>query len=104
MEGPALPAQDRGEYRPHGGIAALVASDTGIGRRDRLSPCPMKKLPALLRSSALTLAVALSPAPIAAAPVVPGDPYIWLEDIEGLKAIAQVEQWNGETDRLLRAD
>ena len=64
----------------------------------------MKKLPALLRSSALTLAVALSPAPIAAAPVVPGDPYIWLEDIEGPKAIAQVEQWNGETDRLLRAD
>ncbi|BAK66325.1 putative prolyl endopeptidase [Sphingobium sp. SYK-6] len=31
------------------------------------------------------------------------DPFLWLEEIEGPRAIAQVEAWNAETDRLLRA-
>ncbi len=29
------------------------------------------------------------------------DPYLWLEEIEGARAIAQVKKWNGETDALL---
>ncbi|MBB5985719.1 prolyl oligopeptidase family serine peptidase [Sphingobium lignivorans] len=31
------------------------------------------------------------------------DPFLWLEEIEGPRAIAQVEAWNAETDKLLRA-
>ena len=30
------------------------------------------------------------------------DPFLWLEEIEGPRAIAQVEAWNAETDKLLR--
>ena len=30
-----------------------------------------------------------------------GDPYLWLEDIEGPRAIAQVKKWNAETEALL---
>ena len=32
------------------------------------------------------------------------DPYLWLEDIEGAKALAQVKTWNAETDTLLTKD
>jgi len=31
------------------------------------------------------------------------DPYLWLEEIEGAKAIAQVKEWNAETERTLTA-
>jgi prolyl oligopeptidase len=31
------------------------------------------------------------------------DPYLWLEDIEGAKPLAQVKQWNGETEAVLKA-
>jgi prolyl oligopeptidase len=31
------------------------------------------------------------------------DPFLWLEDIEGKRSIAQVEAWNAETDKQLRA-
>ena len=30
------------------------------------------------------------------------DPYLWLEDIEGAKPIAQVRQWNAETEAVLK--
>ena len=56
-----------------------------------------------LRSALMAIAIASAPALIAAAPATGDDPYLWLEDIEGAKAIAQVEQWNGETEKLLRA-
>ena len=34
----------------------------------------------------------------------PADPYLWLEDIEGPRAIEQVKAWNAETERVLTAD
>lgn len=32
------------------------------------------------------------------------DPYLWLEDIEGSRALAQMKTWNAETDALLTKD
>ncbi|HEY5721919.1 MAG TPA: prolyl oligopeptidase family serine peptidase [Allosphingosinicella sp.] len=40
----------------------------------------------------------------AAAPAVSDDPWIWLEDIEGERAIAQVKEWNKATEDLLTRD
>ena len=40
---------------------------------------------------------------VAAAPVAT-DPYLWLEDIEGPRALDQVKAWNAETERVLTAD
>lgn len=31
------------------------------------------------------------------------DPYLWLEDVQGERAIAQVKQWNAEAEKSLRA-
>jgi prolyl oligopeptidase len=65
------------------------------------------KLKSLIRSAPLVLAIAaVLPTVVAtAAPVeVADDPYLWLEEIEGQKAIAQVEAWNAATEKLLRAD
>jgi prolyl oligopeptidase len=53
---------------------------------------------------AMTIVAVLPVVTATAAPVAPNDPYLWLEDIEGPKAIAQVEAWNAATDKLLRAD
>ena len=39
---------------------------------------------------------------VAAAPAV--DPYLWLEDIEGPRALAQVKAWNARTEALLTKD
>ena len=39
---------------------------------------------------------------VAAAPAT--DPYLWLEDIEGPRALDQVKAWNAETDALLTTD
>ncbi len=33
-----------------------------------------------------------------------GDPYLWLEDIHGDRALAQVKQWNAKTEAALTAD
>lgn len=41
---------------------------------------------------------------VAAAPAPAADPYLWLEDVEGTRAIAQVKTWNAETERVLTAD
>jgi prolyl oligopeptidase len=41
--------------------------------------------------------------PAIAAAQVEDDPYIWLEEIEGERALAQVEQWNARTEEDLAA-
>jgi prolyl oligopeptidase len=46
----------------------------------------------ILAAAALTL--------VAAAPAA-DDPYLWLEEIEGARALAQVKEWNKETEDLL---
>ena len=65
----------------------------------------MKMLPAGVARSVLAAAaiVATGSAIHAQGAGEGDDPWLWLEDIEGPRAIAQVEQWNGETDRILRA-
>ena len=40
---------------------------------------------------------------VAAAPASADDPYLWLEEIEGPKALAQVKEWNGQTEAALTA-
>ncbi|WP_232328667.1 MULTISPECIES: prolyl oligopeptidase family protein [Sphingomonas] len=41
---------------------------------------------------------------MAAAPAASADdPYLWLEEIEGPKALAQVKEWNGQTEAVLTA-
>jgi prolyl oligopeptidase len=40
---------------------------------------------------------------VAAAPAPADDPYLWLEEIEGPKALAQVKEWNGQTEAQLTA-
>jgi prolyl oligopeptidase len=50
---------------------------------------------------ALVAALALSAAPLAAQDTDAEDPYIWLEDIKGEKALAQVDKWNAETEAVL---
>nr|WP_260927991.1 prolyl oligopeptidase family serine peptidase [Novosphingobium sp. 9] len=51
----------------------------------------------------LAAAVAAAPLLIAATPATPADPYLWLEDIHGARALAQVAGWNAETEKTLRA-
>ncbi len=46
--------------------------------------------------------LALAPVVLAAAPAA--DPYLWLEDIEGTRALTQVKAWNVETEALLTKD
>jgi prolyl oligopeptidase len=52
--------------------------------------------------SALLATVLAAPLLIAAKDA-PADPYVWLEDIHGDKAIAQVETWNAQTMKSLTA-
>ena len=40
---------------------------------------------------------------VAAAPAGADDPYLWLEEIEGPRALAQVREWNGQTEAVLTA-
>ena len=55
----------------------------------------------LLLSAAFlaTAAVAVAQAPIAAE-----DPYLWLEEVEGERALTQVKEWNAATEALLTKD
>ena len=50
-----------------------------------------------LAATALTL-VAL---PVAAQETEGDDPYLWLEEIQGERALAQVDKWNAETEEVL---
>ncbi|MEA3063905.1 MAG: prolyl oligopeptidase, partial [Sphingomonadales bacterium] len=51
----------------------------------------------LLPAAALLVAAA-------SAPAATDDPYLWLEEIEGQRALTQVREWNAATERLLTAD
>jgi prolyl oligopeptidase len=50
----------------------------------------------LLPAVALLIAAAAAPAA--------DDPYLWLEEIEGKRALTQVKEWNAATEALLTAD
>ena len=43
-------------------------------------------------------------AAIAQAPAAQEDPYLWLEEVEGERALAQVKQWNAATEAVLTKD
>jgi prolyl oligopeptidase len=40
----------------------------------------------------------------AAAPAASNDPYLWLEEVEGKRALSQVKEWNASTEALLTRD
>ncbi|HEX8062651.1 MAG TPA: prolyl oligopeptidase family serine peptidase [Allosphingosinicella sp.] len=40
----------------------------------------------------------------AAAPAASDDPYLWLEEVEGKRALAQVKEWNAATEARLTSD
>ncbi len=50
---------------------------------------------------ALASALALTALPAAAQDTDAEDPYLWLEEIQGEKALAQVDAWNAETEAVL---
>ncbi len=41
---------------------------------------------------------------LAAAPAASDDPYLWLEEVEGKRALTQVKEWNASTEALLTRD
>ena len=52
---------------------------------------------------ALAAALAFTAAPLAAQETDADDPYIWLEEIQGERALAKVDQWNADTEAVLTA-
>ncbi|MEZ5680416.1 MAG: prolyl oligopeptidase family serine peptidase [Erythrobacter sp.] len=50
---------------------------------------------------ALAAALAFAAAPLAAQDSDAEDPYIWLEEIKGEKALEQVDRWNADTEAVL---
>ena len=50
---------------------------------------------------ALAAALAFAPTTIAAQDTDADDPYIWLEEIQGERALAKVDQWNADTEAVL---
>ena len=52
---------------------------------------------------ALAAALAFAPTTIAAQDTDADDPYIWLEEIQGERALAKVDQWNADTEAVLTA-
>jgi prolyl oligopeptidase len=56
---------------------------------------PSRLLATFLLAAATVAIAGAAPAP---------DPNLWLEEVEGAKAIAQVKQWNLATDRTLEAE
>jgi len=52
---------------------------------------------------ALAAALVFTAAPIAAQDNDADDPYIWLEEIQGERALAKVDQWNADTEAVLTA-
>jgi prolyl oligopeptidase len=57
----------------------------------------------ILSRSALAIAASMVLASHAAPPPAPEDPYLWLEDVEGAKALAWVEAQNAESRPLLES-
>jgi prolyl oligopeptidase len=43
----------------------------------------------------------IATAAFAAKPAPPADPYLWLEQVDGARPLAQVKQWNAETEAVL---
>ncbi|MEP3144162.1 prolyl oligopeptidase family serine peptidase [Qipengyuania citrea] len=52
---------------------------------------------------ALAAALVFAAAPIAAQKSDAEDPYIWLEEIQGERALTKVDQWNADTEAVLTA-
>lgn len=52
---------------------------------------------------ALAAALVFTAAPIAAQDNDADDPYLWLEEIQGERALAKVDQWNADTEAVLTA-
>lgn len=52
---------------------------------------------------ALAAALVFTATPIAAQESDAEDPYIWLEEIQGERALAKVDQWNADTEAVLTA-
>jgi len=52
---------------------------------------------------ALAAALVFAAAPIAAQESDAENPYIWLEEIQGERALAKVDQWNADTEAVLTA-
>ncbi|WP_291167296.1 prolyl oligopeptidase family serine peptidase [Erythrobacter sp.] len=52
---------------------------------------------------ALAAALCFTAAPLAAQETDADDPYIWLEEIQGERALAKVDQWNADTEAVLTA-
>ena len=50
---------------------------------------------------ALAAALAFAPTTIAAQDTDADDPYLWLEEIQGERALAKVDQWNADTEAVL---
>ena len=50
---------------------------------------------------AMAAALCFTAAPLAAQDTDADDPYIWLEEIQGEKALAKVDQWNADTEAVL---
>jgi len=65
----------------------------------------MKMIPAGVVRSVLAAAVLVATGSVIHAQTQSDsdDPWLWLEDIEGQRALDQVQTWNAETDRILRA-
>lgn len=65
----------------------------------------IRSLPAGVVRSALAAAAIVAAGSAIHAQATSGDddPFLWLEDIEGPRALEQVRTWNAETDAILRA-
>jgi prolyl oligopeptidase len=64
----------------------------------------MKHILPVAAALALTACTATPPPQSASASADAADPYLWLEDIHGDRALAQVKEWNGRTAAALTAD
>src|SRR4051812_33862851 len=73
--------------------------DDGVGAGTYRGAFPIRRV-ALLRF----LLPAASLLLLAAAAPASDDPYLWLEDVEGARALAQVKEWNKATEDALTAD
>jgi prolyl oligopeptidase len=58
----------------------------------------------LLPAAALAFLTACTATPPPETASAAGDPYLWLEDIHGDRALAQVKQWNARTEAALTGD
>src|SRR5688572_9126671 len=84
-------------------VARGVTAQGRLTSVRRKSPWREKLLRKLIPLSVLLLAACAAttesePVPATTAAVSEEDPYLWLEEIQGERALAQVEQWNRRTE------